>query len=119
MIRKVSGVVTLVMLIVVVGMLFVGQQPADQTLLEQQRQPEPGESVNSCQSDDDCILVESECCSCERGGTKQAINRAFYSHVLQEKNDRCVLATCSSQSSTDRSCQTNQVKCVANRCQVD
>ena len=51
-----------------------------------QEQTQESEKLISCETDEDCILVNENCCGCENGGGKKCINKEFTQSWKSELN---------------------------------
>lgn len=116
---KLSGIIFGVCALILGVMFFNGQKPAAQTLVEIQEIPGRNTNIRACETNDDCIGVDEGCCSCDQGGKRTAINRKYYSHYLETKNDSCFFAPCPQAVSTDSSCHGDRPQCISGLCQMN
>lgn len=85
---------------------------------EEPQQP-PVDPLFACSTDADCIKAEADCCGCNQGGSKTAINKNFESEWKQQLN--CSEGTiCIQVISNDPSCfdEQTQAKCVQGACKI-
>lgn len=117
-VSKISGLIFVGAMLLLVKPFFAGQKPAEHTLASIQETPKSESQIDTCQIDQDCIAMIDECCACDQGGKKRAINRKYYSYWLDKQADGCYFTHCPSYESTDLTCTKLEPKCVNNRCQM-
>ncbi|GEM_PF-2829948 len=77
------------------------------------------EKMQSCTSDSDCILVDADCCGCNQGGERTAINKAFESEWRKYLSCETKDIACIQVISNDPSCnENNQAICTAGKCEI-
>lgn len=69
-----------------------------------------------CTSDDECRLVATHCCSCERGGAMTAMRTELFKDMVKRRVYGCEGHTCTQAISRDPSCQAKKALCVNNQC---
>lgn len=52
-------------------------------------------TMAACELDEDCIIVQADCCDCENGGTQIGLNKDFEEAWKMEIKNKCADATCS------------------------
>ncbi|MGE0870269.1 MAG: hypothetical protein AB7P03_17015 [Kofleriaceae bacterium] len=71
---------------------------------------------NSCESADDCVLVEA-CCGCSGGGRRVAIRKDAVTDYDATRAKRCADSTCTMAISTHPSCDAEAI-CDQGHCRV-
>lgn len=70
-----------------------------------------------CKTDDDCVLVIDECCSCEQGGKQRAMPKKQKDAYEKARRKRCADTQCIEMVSQDPSC-TQHAICGAGICEL-
>lgn len=72
----------------------------------------------SCKEDQDCTIIEADCCGCRQGGSQKAIHK---SQVLSAKTDlkaRCDSVACMAVISNHKSCK-QKSRCKSGSCVLE
>lgn len=110
--RAFRGLLVAVSVVVVLLGLVLGAEA------RRARKPGPApQSSGDCKTDDDCVLVIDECCSCEQGGKQHAIAKKQKDAYEKARHKRCADTQCIEMMSQDPSC-TQHAICGAGICEL-
>jgi hypothetical protein len=80
--------------------------------------PAPSEDVgDSCNSGEDCTLVDA-CCGCNAGGQKLALHKNAVAAFEESRPQRCGDVVCAQMISQDPTCDAEAICGNRNRCRV-
>ena len=117
-ITKISGFILIAVIILLSKPLYDSLKTESVTLASIQTQPKNDSDLNKCEQDKDCTAVVQECCACDQGGAKVAINRKYYSYWNNKQNDQCLFVSCPNIQSDSLTCTKLTPKCVNQLCQM-
>lgn len=61
---------------------------------EAQAKPALTATMTACELDEDCIIVQADCCDCENGGVQIGLNKDFADAWKTEIENKCADVTC-------------------------
>lgn len=67
----------------------------------------------TCDKDEDCVETQQDCCSCNNGGERTAINKQFLSEWQEIINNNCQNISCL----TFINCKEGDIVCQDNKCE--
>jgi len=71
-----------------------------------------------CKVDDDCSIINFDCCSCNEGGRKQAVAKDKKLSVGVRRTEVCAKVMCAQSMSSHASCNASEAHCVEGFCQL-
>lgn len=84
------------------------------------REPITNEKMKKCSVDEDCILINTDCCGCNSGGKNTAINKAFQQDWRNYLSCETKSVVCPAVMSNDPSCSENATAaCIQEKCSVE
>jgi len=77
----------------------------------------PEEKIYQCLQDSGCTLVKADCCGCNAGGKRTAINKLYLDYWEQRLDMSCRDTVCTAVISNDISCSA-EARCIKGKCAV-
>ena len=71
---------------------------------------------SDCTHDDDCILVNKECCGCMNDGARTAMNKNFFAALQQRRKKSCLGRICYPSVNNHPFCRSKRARCVQKIC---
>lgn len=114
-------IITLAIIITLLGLTVVlnkNKNPKKDTQIintPQEQISNEQTKYTTCQTDQDCVLVNADPCGCTQGGSQTAINVDYQKEFLAQfpQDVMCIQVM-----SNDPSCEATQTVCVNNTCEL-